>query len=238
MLRLYRCLVRGEKISQWEYIHECQITERTFDRDIADLRAFLQNEFIDLNLYYDASSNTYALDQTNEEQQPLDEASCYLLCEFLRHSSTVSESERERLTQIILSQLPLSSQEYLYKLLERDGQNQGIDSDNPKTALKLVGDLLWSIRSEKEVTLHFCNGRDDERCAPYTMALDLTNAVLLAWGIDEHCPKCYPLSDIHSFTIGGEYHLMRSEVQKLEDFSQKIRQMERREVNKREHIGK
>lgn len=64
---------------------------------------------------------------------------------------------------------------------------------------------------EKSITLHFHDGRKEEKCAPYTILFGLQDGVLIAWPIEEKQPATYCLSDIHSFDIGESFYFMRSE---------------------------
>lgn len=93
MLKLYHRLMHDGSIVQQDYIQEHHISERTFDRDIADLRAFLQDSFTGLTVLYDSQSHTYLLKQTSIDLKRQEKHSAYFLCSLLLQNHAIPSSE-------------------------------------------------------------------------------------------------------------------------------------------------
>lgn len=64
MLKLYYQLLVGKNLNKENFCEENGISERSFDRDIEDIRLFLSDEQAYCELEYDRKNNTYYLTQT------------------------------------------------------------------------------------------------------------------------------------------------------------------------------
>ena len=70
MLGLYHQLIAGKHIDKQSYCAENEITERSFDRDIEDVRLFLCEEHSYCELIYDRNSKSYYLTHTIGKSLP------------------------------------------------------------------------------------------------------------------------------------------------------------------------
>lgn len=59
ILRLYDDLINGKVVNKTTFSINCKISERTFDRDIQDIRLFLSEKFSPTELLFDKSKNGY-----------------------------------------------------------------------------------------------------------------------------------------------------------------------------------
>lgn len=225
MLALYHRLMQDGRITQQDYIQENNISERTFDRDIADLRAFLQDSFTGLSVSYDFQSKTYMLEKTDMDIQKLEEHSAYFLCSLLLQNHALPASEREYLMLNLLTPFSVWEKDRICNLLEKTEQRFDEELVSKRMPLRTIGDLLLCIEQEKAITLHFNDGRKEEDCAPYTLLFGLQDGVLIAWSMEEKQPATYCLSEIHSFDIGESFYFMRSEIDLMKRIVQEQNQI-------------
>ena len=61
MLLLYSKLVRGEPVNKISFCMETESNERSFDRDIEDVRLYLSESFSTEEVIYDRTNNCYVL---------------------------------------------------------------------------------------------------------------------------------------------------------------------------------
>ena len=67
MLSLYKKMDEGAKICKHNYSIEYDISQRTFDRDIEDLRIFLSEIFSDKEIVFDKKENVYYMTNRSEK---------------------------------------------------------------------------------------------------------------------------------------------------------------------------
>lgn len=65
ILRLYAQLAQGKKVNKLNFCMEVDCLERTFDRDIEDIRLYLSEFFCTQELIYDRLENVYYFTNSN-----------------------------------------------------------------------------------------------------------------------------------------------------------------------------
>lgn len=82
ILILYRLLMHGDLINKYSASLEFGISERSFDRDIQDIRLFLSESFSNLELVYDEERRGYCIKNLNLKRE-IAIGECYILIKLL-----------------------------------------------------------------------------------------------------------------------------------------------------------
>lgn len=61
VLRIYSLLLNNKRVNKRELAHKFNVSERTINRDISDLRAFLYNWDMQVKIEYSFKENGYIL---------------------------------------------------------------------------------------------------------------------------------------------------------------------------------
>ena len=91
ILILYHKLLNGEHIDKAAFSLEHNITERSFDRDVEDIRLFLSEIFSSSELLFDKISGTYYL--TGEQPQYIDRMEAVTIGRILLSSTSLRYDE-------------------------------------------------------------------------------------------------------------------------------------------------
>lgn len=195
MLFLYQHLLRGEYISKSQYVIEYQITGRSFDRDIQDMRLFLSESFSNLELIYDEEWDRYRLKNLPLKQE-IDIGECFILSKLLMDSYLLRTDDQSEILHILLSLLTPSSREQILPVLRR-APEPPVCLD--RVSVKLVKDLLFSIERKEKISLQFGKESREIQCAPYSLEVRERRAFLVGWEVASEVPALYPLNDILSY---------------------------------------
>ena len=98
---LYHQLLNGEHIDKAAFSLEHNITERSFDRDIEDIRLFLSEIFSSNELLFDKESRTYYL--TGEQPQYIDRMEAVAIGRILLSSASLRYDEMMGLLHVLLT---------------------------------------------------------------------------------------------------------------------------------------
>lgn len=123
LLVLYTKLLRGESINKSEEACRFGVDEKSIQRDIADLRAFFENQVLEgescLELVYDRKQNAYLLQ--NIDQATLTNDEILAVCKILLESRALCKSEMESIIKkLIASCVPQKNKECVSNLIRNE----------------------------------------------------------------------------------------------------------------------
>lgn len=197
LLSFYKQLLSGKKISKQLFIDEYGINERTFERDVSEIRNFLSDSFANEELIYDREDNVYYLHGLS--QSNLDKYDVMVICKILVGNNFLSKEEMEDLIERLLSVIDK------YDLLDvvpiiHDDLNQYC-SNNAKVDLKMIEDLIRVLKSNKSIAINVAN-RNQRRIRP--KKIELKNSQFILSGYTMQDPREIieiKVSDILDFKI-------------------------------------
>lgn len=204
ILTLYQRLLAGRVIDKTLFALECGTTERSVDRDISAVRAFLSDSFSGLELIYDREERGYRLKNLHIKQE-IALGECYLLSKLLLDSRPLRTDEQEELVGILMSLLP---QRYRDRALPVLQHTPKLPARRDKVSLQLIEDLLYSIEQRDRITLHFGPPYADQPCVPYSVEFRSREAYLTALELDSRTPALFFLDDILSYRPARQPYLL------------------------------
>lgn len=202
ILRLYAQLAQGKKVNKANFCMEVECMERTFDRDIEDIRLYLSEFFCDQELVYDRSENVYCLTNAKRYLLELEE---YLFVErVLIDSGLLMTVELRELL------LHIASNTNKTKLLDTHCKNLStlkgsIVKDG--ITLKLFYDMQRVIDNHKIVCFLYpdaTNAISEHKVIP--CQLSYMDGILMLIAVPFGQPsqvKTYDLKKIESFCVVG-----------------------------------
>lgn len=204
MLRLYSQLAQGKKVNKLNFCMEVDCLERTFDRDIEDIRLYLSEFFCNQELVYIRSENVYCF--TNYQRYFL-EAEEYLLLERLLLDSKLLKGEE---LQELLRRMASNTDKAKQMSEHGELQMQTYDSPtNTNISLKLFYDLMRVI--ENQWVIRFVYPIENKtvkeyEVVPYRLEYKNMEMKLIATSIScgKNTTMEFELSKIDSFSIIGK----------------------------------
>lgn len=155
VLMLYHRLLQGEHIDKAEFSLEHGINERTFDRDIEDIRVFLSDIYSIEEVVYDVETKSYSM--TEEKMKPLDRMEATVILKILLSSESLREDEMNGLINSILSVVNKTDKQILSDYLSYEQERYL--SQEKEAIIKIIVDLYAVIRQgmDIEIQINDCN---------------------------------------------------------------------------------
>lgn len=203
ILHLYAQLAQGKKVNKMNFCLEVDCLERSFDRDIEDIRLYLSEFFCTQELLYDRTENVYYL--TNSERHLLLEEEYLFIERILIDSGLLMDGEiQEILTHVA------SNTNGAKRLARQNEQHQLSQSyfDENKITLKLFYDLQRVIEQKKEIRLLYREAEasiSDHKLLPCQLIYSEGKLKLLAIPVSQENPDTqeFELKKIDSFFVIG-----------------------------------
>lgn len=127
LLSIYERLQNGEYLGKSELATNYSVTEKTIQRDIDDLRAYLIETHIfdrSISIKYDKVLNKYYLSKS--EYNVLSKDEILTVCKIILENSSLSKNKVTEIIQKMLYMLPISDKNLIYKAISSD-----LDSYSP-----------------------------------------------------------------------------------------------------------
>ena len=137
ILILYKQLCDGVGVDKTSFCMEHGISERSFDRDIEDIRLFLNEIYSGDDVIYDKKENYYYL--KNERPVFIDRMYAAIIAKNLISSKAFSEIEMKGLLEVLLLTVNSKDRKAIQNYLLRDINDY--TAENQTAILKLLGDL-------------------------------------------------------------------------------------------------
>ncbi len=200
LLFLYTKLIEGKFINKAVFTTEYSCSNRTFDRDIGEIRLFLSESYSVSEVIYDRGRNVYYMSGT--ERAELDSVEYLFLKRILTDIKVLREDEYKTLMLHLLSATEKSKS---LDLLNKPYNGYHSPLHN-KALLKIHKDLVLVIQYRKCIRMKYfkSNGEEVERdVIPCAVRYDLGYLYLIGYREDkmDEYPAYFRLDRIYSFEI-------------------------------------
>ena len=150
ILMLYYRLSRGELINKTVFSSEHGITERTFDRDVDDIRTFLSEIYTSKELLFDRNKKAYYLTGCHEIDISVIEI-CAII-KIIISSRAFNKEEMQGFILAISKLIPLEKQNVMNQIICNEISNYK-QLKHGKAILKMNWDLNQSILKQRKIEL-------------------------------------------------------------------------------------
>lgn len=227
ILFLYSKLIKGENINKTVFCAENDCSNRSFDRDIEDIRLYLSESYSASELIYDRGRNGYYISGTDRAE--LDLVEYLFLKQVLTDAAVLREDEFKTLMSHLLSSTEKSKS---FDLLKKEPYNDYKSPLHNKALLKIHKDLVLVIQYRKCIRMKYFKGNGEEverNVIPCAVRYDLGYLYLIGYRedkVDEY-PAYFRLDRIYSFEITRNQTIREQEKIKayMENYSGGIVQM-------------
>lgn len=154
ILMLYHQLLNGQTVDKVTYSWEYGVNERTFDRDIEEIRSFLGNIYSDDQLLFDRETSTYYL--SGRRPKYLERLDATVITKILLESKLLRRDEMNGLIDTVLSAVAPYDAKVITEYLTLDIRKYLSGTQN--AVLKIVGDLYTILRSGYDIAVTVENG--------------------------------------------------------------------------------
>lgn len=208
ILILYYRLIRGEWISKTEFSIEHGITERTFDRDIEDIRIFLSEIYTSKELLFDREEKAYHL--TGCSQIEISAVEICAIIKILISSRAFNEEEMRGLLSSVSKLIPLEKQKIMDQLIYSE-INCYKQLEHGKAILKMNWDLNKCILNQRKIKLLYykATGEKVSRIVlPISVIFSEVYFYLIAFIEDKDYdfPAFFRIDRIESFEVMDEVY--------------------------------
>ena len=157
ILILYHQLLNGQHINKALFSWEHGINERSFDRDIEDIRLFLSELHLLRDVIYDKHSDTYYL--TGDTPVYMERMDAAIIARILLDSQVLRNDEMTGLCEALLKTTVPKDAAAIQNYLKYDTAQYQSDIKVP--ILKLLGDLYAAIDSGTDIELAIHTTKSD-----------------------------------------------------------------------------
>ena len=203
ILILYNNLINGKHINKSEFSWENGINERTFDRDIEDVRLFLSEIYSSREVLFDRETNSYFL--SGDKPAFLDRTEALIIAKVLFESRVFRNDEMYGLYNSLLGIVTQKDAVVIGSYLKDDICRY--ESKTNTALLKIVGDLYNSIKSGMDIEIRICSDKDVHKVikvSPLEISIEDSNIYLVAaTNMDISSIDYYRLDDIDSFSVAN-----------------------------------
>lgn len=171
VLTLYQQLSSGQDVNKAYFSLMHGISERSFDRDIEDIRLFLSESYSGEDLLYDKETDAYRL--SGSQPSFMDRMDAAVIAKILLSSSAFRKDEVTGLYDSLLTMVHPRDAGVIREYLQQDIQQY--ESFTRDALLKTIGDLFVAIRSgvDLELTIRSQNGGNEALpCSPLELRIE------------------------------------------------------------------
>lgn len=179
VLTLYQQLSSGQDVNKAYFSLMHGISERSFDRDIEDIRLFLSESYSGNNLLYNKETGAYRL--SGNQPSFMDRMDAAAIAKILLSSRSLRKDETMGLYDTLLSMVTPRDAGVIREYLQQDIQQY--ESFTRDALLKVIGDLFVAIRSgvDLELTIHSQNNDNETlQCSPLELRIEDNHFLLVA----------------------------------------------------------
>lgn len=195
ILSLYQKLIEGNRVNKQEYMLEYDITSRSFERDVNDIRLFLSDSYSGMSLEYDRTEKTYFFSNLNIKKSYLSEIECYVLAKLLLNTNSLNIAEKNGLLYLLFKSIDEQEQAFIQSFIDRCE----IESTNSVPILKILQDLLVVMNNKNKIVLEMKNKKREKVSV---IDIQLRNDSFCLYALSEEGKKKeFQLNDINKFEI-------------------------------------
>lgn len=201
VLILYHQLMDGMHINKAAFAWEHGITERSFDRDIEDVRLFLSEIYSPRELRFDRDTGTYYL--TGSKPSYLDRMDAAVIGKLLLESEVLRKDEMHGLYQALLSAVSPRDADAVNQYLRTNIVSYR--SSTKAALLKTVSDLFEILREGMDIEL-LLHSSEHGPCKIKVFPLEITVEhsafyLIASTGTDLNQIEQFAMEQIESFTV-------------------------------------
>ena len=206
ILILFYRLSRGEYVDKAAFAAEHNITERSFDRDVEDIRIFLSEIYTRNELVFDKEHNAYCI--TGCHRVDLSGVEILALLKILISSRAFRKDEIVGMVSAISSLTPTDKKEKISQLLFSE-MDSYISPQHNKAILKLHWDLEQCILKQQIIDLKYYKANGEQvkrRVLPISIVFSEHYFYLVAFRDNEKFdyPAFFRLDRIESFVLTAD----------------------------------
>lgn len=203
ILILFYNLCEGKYVNKKEYCVEHGIAERSFDRDIEDIRLFLTEIYSGNDIVYDRDNKGYHLAYVSSGHLSGEETIAIL--NLILGAHTLCDEEKYRLLESLISVTETSRRQLVDKIIKKRLSSVQTDNDIPPL-MKLQWDIGLCLTDEHILELVFKNqenATETQKIRLMDIVLKDGELYLKAHLADEepNSPLLFPLKKIERFRV-------------------------------------
>lgn len=202
ILLLYSKLIRGLPVRKAAFCFDQNITARTFDRYIEDIRLFLSKSYSGKELIYDRKEHLYYIDGIQKENY-LSGMEASALIAILKGSGAITSDEYTALIHHILAVVETEKREVVASTAGQDRERSQCCQER-KGLLKLQWDLQQCIYARNIIHLKYFDNAgkiQQETVCPIEIRVENGEFYLIVLHEGHKETKIYALSKIESFAV-------------------------------------
>lgn len=153
LIAIFERLNNGEAVNKSALAQEYNVSEKTVQRDLDELRAYFADSYRCNTIHYDRASNSYSLAQS--DQGWLRNVDVLALCKVLLESRAFNKREMNELIDKLLLQISPADCPHVEKLIGKERVSY-VEPRHGKDLLELIWLLSEHITEQNIIEIQYC----------------------------------------------------------------------------------
>lgn len=208
ILRLFHSLIQGQKLNKADFAKSNNISERSVDRDIEDIRYYLSEIHSNAEVLFNKSENAYYLSGWSDYK--FSSIEVITILKVLIGSKVLRKDEMQGIMRSVRMMLdPMARREAVNSVYAE--VDNYISPTHGKAILKMLEDLNRVISKRLKIDLHYTKGNGEQvtkRVLPLIFIFSDFYFYLIAFidGADYKYPAFFRVDRIKSFNVTDEQY--------------------------------
>ncbi len=208
ILRLFHSLIQGQKLNKADFAKSNNISERSVDRDIEDIRYYLSEIHSNAEVLFNKSENAYYLsDWSNYKFSSIE---VITILKVLIGSKVMRKDEMQGIMRSVRMMLDPTARREAVNSVYAEVDNY-ISPTHGKAILKMLEDLNRVISKRLKIELHYIKGNGEQvtkRVLPLIFIFSDFYFYLIAFidGAGYKYPAFFRVDRIESFNVTDEQY--------------------------------
>ena len=162
LIAIFERLNNGEEVNKSALAQEYNVSEKTIQRDLDELRAFFADSYRSNTIQYDRTRNSYSLEKF--DQGWLRNVEVLALCKVLLESRAFNKKEMNELIDKLLLQISPADCPHVEKLIGKERVSY-VEPRHGKDLLELIWVLSEHIADQDIIEIKYCrqDGKSTKR---------------------------------------------------------------------------
>lgn len=211
ILSIYDRLREGETILKKQEANRFSVDEKTIQRDIEELRAYIADTFYDsVTIDYDRQKRGYVWRQKESKQRCLTNEDILIISKILLESRALKREEMDRLLKKLIFQSHPQNQRFIQDVI-RNEHFHYVSLQHDQPLIQTIWDLSRAVHTKRAIVIDYKKEGED---SPITRKLKPVGIVfseyyfyLIAFLIDYefNFPTIYRVDRIVRYTVTNEH---------------------------------
>lgn len=155
LLKIYARLMSGRVLSKSEIAKEFGVTNRSIQRDISALNAFIADERLDYEIFFDRKKRGYCIRDSDIQSGHLSNSEIFAVCKILLESRSMTREEIDPILDKLINRcVPEKNRKFVSDMLANE-KHHYIAPHHGRTVLPLLWELGEAVQQRTVINIEY-----------------------------------------------------------------------------------